>query len=85
MLESSGEDPSDTEGDTGHGGPGPYEPRVTDNTSESEHDGGRDGLIEEGEGVDESLHSSRGSSVGELVCGDVDEKLSDGRGCHDQD
>jgi len=73
VLEVSWEDPSNTESDDGHSGPGPYEPWVSDNTGKSKGDSGGDGLIEESERVDESLHSSRGSGVGKLVCCDVDE------------
>lgn len=85
MLEVGREDPSDTESDTSHGGPGPDEPWVTDDTGESEGDGSGNGLIEEGEGVDETLHSGGRSSIGELVGGDVDEQLSNSRGRNDED
>jgi hypothetical protein len=73
VLEVSWEDPSDTECDDGHSSPRPYEPWVSDDTGKSKGDSGRDGLIEEGERVDETLHSSWGSGVGKLVCGDIDE------------
>jgi len=85
MLEVGREDPSDTESDTSHGGPGPNEPWVTDDTGKSEGDSGGNGLIEKGEGVDETLHSGGRSSVGELVGGDVDEQLSNSRGRNDED
>lgn len=73
MLEVSREDPSDAEGNAGHGGPRPDKPWVSDNTCQSEHDGGGNGLVEESEGVDETLHSGRRSSVGKFVGGDIDE------------
>jgi hypothetical protein len=73
MLEVGGEDPGDTESDDSHSSPRPDEPWVSDDTGKGEGDSSRDGLIEEGEGVDETLHSSWGSSVGELVGGNVDE------------
>jgi len=73
VLEVSWEYPCDTESDDGHGGPRPYEPGVSDNTGKSKGDSGGDGLIEESERVDETLHSSWGSGVGKLVCCDVDE------------
>ena len=73
VFEVDGEDPSGTESSTGHGGPRPHEPWISDNTGEGEHDGGGDGLIEEGERVDETLHSGGGSGVSELVRCHVDE------------
>jgi hypothetical protein len=85
MLEVGREDPSDTESDASHGGPRPYEPRVSDDTGESKGDSGGNGLIEESERVDETLHSSGRSSVSKLIGGDVDKQFSDSRRRNDKD
>ena len=85
MLETGREDPSGAESDTSHGSPRPHEPWVSDHTSKSEHNGGGDGLIEESERVDETLHARWGSSVCELVCCYVDKELSDSRRSDNQD
>ena len=78
VLEEDWEDKGGDEACDGKSDPRPDEPWVLDDIGECEGDGGGDGSVEEGKRVDETLHPSGGSSVGELVGGDIDEQLSDG-------
>lgn len=63
----------------GEGDVWPDEIGVLDGSRTGERDGSRDGGWEQGKGVNEGLHPSGSSGVGDLVRGDDGEELSNGR------